>query len=210
MVIAATALLVVGVVLAVNGKGDKASAPPTSRVVQPGAPGQSGRTLSPQELAGISAPPHTLADTLFFHHMVSHHAQALEMTALVAGRSESFDVARLAERITVSQRDEIAQIQKWLTDRAERSQAAHEGMPGMLNDEELAQLAAARGVAFDRLFLEFMIRHHEGALTMVQQLYANGGGLEPASDRFAREVEADQNIEIIRMRDMLAELVPAG
>jgi uncharacterized protein (DUF305 family) len=79
-------------------------------------------------------------------------------------------------------------------------------MPGMLDATELAALAAARGAAFDKLFLELMIRHHRGALTMVEELYAAGGGIEPASDRFAREVNADQNIEIGRMQAMLGEL----
>ena len=79
-------------------------------------------------------------------------------------------------------------------------------MPGMLTAEQMGQLVAARGTQFDRLFLEFMIRHHEGALAMVQELYASGGGVEPATDRFAREVNADQTIEITRMRAMLAKL----
>jgi uncharacterized protein (DUF305 family) len=145
--------------------------------------------------------------------MIPHHAQALEMTTMVAGRAASADLPRLAERIEVSQRDEIAQMERWLRDRGEalpEPHANHAGhdtlMPGMLNDEQLARLERASGAEFDRLFLELMIRHHRGAVTMVQELYADGGGVEPASDHFAREVEADQNIEISRMNDLLAKL----
>jgi uncharacterized protein (DUF305 family) len=201
--------VLIGIQLA-KGDPDPAAGP---RIVQPGAPGQAGRTLSPEELAKLSPPAHNGADTAFMQRMIPHHAQALEMTALVEGRSQSADVPLLAERIEISQRDEIAQMQRWLTDRGlavPTPHANHPGhdtlMPGMLNDHQLAQLEQARGAEFDRLFLQLMIRHHEGALVMVQELYASGGGLEPASDRFAREVNADQNIEINRMRDILAKL----
>ena len=187
--------------------------PAGARVVQPGAPGQAGRTLSPGDVAAITPPAHNSADTLFMQQMIPHHAQALEMTALVDGRSRSTDLPLLAERIAASQQTEIDRMEAWLTERDEEVPAAHdhhggqqhELMPGMLTEDQLDQLAAARGGEFDRLFLEFMIYHHQGALAMVQQLYATGGGLEPASDQFAREVNADQNIEIGRMRTMLAE-----
>ncbi|GIH11597.1 lipoprotein [Rhizocola hellebori] len=210
---AAVAVLGSGGYALVRFTGGEPSAAPPPRVVQPGAPGQTGRTLSPQELARMSAPPHTLADTLFFQRMIPHHAQALQMTALVKGRTVSTELPLLAERISVSQQDEITQMRRWLTTRGEPQPQEHTGhaghdqlMPGMLNDEELARLAAAQGAAFDRLFLEFMIRHHEGALVMVQQLSDGGGGIEPDSDRFAREVRVDQSIEIRRMRDLLAAL----
>ena len=201
--------VLVGFQLASDGPDD----PTGPRVVQPGAPGQSGRTLSPEELANLSPPAHTAADTLFMQRMIPHHAQALEMTALVAGRTQSQDLPLLAERIEVSQKDEIAQMERWLSDRGvpiPTPHANHPGhdtlMPGMLNDEQLAQLESAKGAEFNRLFLQLMIRHHQGALVMVQQLYTAGGGLEPASDRFAREVNADQTIEINRMQDLLAKL----
>jgi uncharacterized protein (DUF305 family) len=202
----------VGVAIAVNrDDGPATTAPSPGRVVQPGAPGQDSRTLSPDELAKLSAPPHSPADAEFMRKMITHHLQALELTALVAGRSQSDDVPRLAERIEVSQKDEIAQLQKWLVDRGEplpEPHANHVGhgglMPGMLDATDLSALAAAKGPAFDKLFLELMIRHHEGAITMVQQLYRDGGGVESAADRVAREVNADQSIEVRRMRDMLA------
>ncbi|MGK5741188.1 DUF305 domain-containing protein [Micromonospora sp. URMC 103] len=194
-----------------DGPDGPAAAP---HVVQPGAPGQAGRALSPSEQSQLPPPPaHNAADTQFMQRMIGHHAQALEMTALVADRAESRDVSLLAKRIETSQRDEIAQMQRWLTERGEQLPGPHEHhaahdavMPGMLTPEQMSQLAAARGAQFDRLFVDFMIRHHEGALTMVQQLYGAGGGLEPASDRFAREVNADQGIEIRSLRELQGRL----
>lgn len=213
LIAAAAALLLGGGVFAVvqlTGNDGPQQPPQQARVVQPGAPGQTGRTLSPQELASMPAAPHRGADTLFFQQMIPHHGQALEMAALVNDRTASTDLPLLAQRITVSQQEEIERMRRWLTQRGEalpeQSGHAEHTMPGMLTDQELAQLAAARDSAFDKAFLELMIRHHEGALFMVQQLYAGGGGLDPESDRFAREIEADQTIEIQRMRDMLAEL----
>ena len=176
------------------------------RIVQPGAPGQSGRELSQADLSSIEAPGHTAVDTEFMQHMRVHHAQALEMTALVDERTDSDDLPLLAERISLSQDAEIALIEQWLTERGEEIEPAdhaeHELMPGMATPEQLAELEATRGPAFDALFLDLMIAHHQGALVMVHDLYAAGGGLEPAIDHFAREVEADQTIEIARMTDL--------
>jgi uncharacterized protein (DUF305 family) len=215
IVLAGTAAVaaVVAVVMLAAGGGHPARTQDGPPVIQPGAPGESGRTLPPEELARLSAPPHNQADVLFVTQMIPHHAQALQMTALVPGRAEAPEIAVLARRIEQTQTEEIVQLERWLTDRdlsRPAPHASHPGhdalMPGMLNDEQLAQLEAARGGAFDRLFLELMISHHQGAVTMASTLYANGGGLEPASDRFARDVIADQNIEIARMRTLLASL----
>lgn len=194
------------------GRDDPGYQPPTSHVVQPGAPGQPGRKLSGTDLAQVSPPGFTAADSLFVQGMIPHHTQALAMTALLAGRTTSPDVTLLAKRIEVSQGDEIARMRSWLTERNVPTAGPHGGaghdalMPGMLTAAQLDQLRQARGTEFDRLFLTAMIRHHQGALTMVEQLYADGGGLEPASDQFAREVNADQGIEIQRMQQMLAKL----
>jgi uncharacterized protein (DUF305 family) len=212
VVVAAVVALGLGGYVAARLVGDRPERPPSARVVQPGAPGQPGRTLSSEELSSLAPPRFTIADTLFMQRMIVHHGQALEMAALVKGRNASPDLPPLAGRIEVSQRDEIAQMRRWLGERGQPapgtpgSHAEHSDMPGMLTPAELSRLGQARGPAFDRLFLELMIRHHRGALTMVQELYAAGGGLEPASDRFAREVNADQNIEINRMRQVLAKL----
>ena len=112
----------------------------------------------------------------------------------------------------ISQTDEMAVLEKWLQDRGEPVRdpdASHahsaDSMPGLLTDAEMAQLEAAEGEEFDILFLTFMIKHHQGAIQMVQELYAADGGQEPEIDTFARHVEADQGIEITRMQRMLAE-----
>ncbi len=216
IVVAAAAAIGAAVLIGVavsGGDGAGPAAVPTHRVVQPGAPGQSARTLSPEDVARLSAPPHNAADVAFMSRMIPHHAQALELTALVAGRSGRTEIAQLAERIEISQKDEIALMQAWLADRREPLPSAHANhvghgglMPGMLDQSDLTRLAQAKGAAFDRLFLDFMIRHHQGAVAMVNELYQAGGGIEPASDRLAREVNADQQIEIRRMQELLGKL----
>jgi uncharacterized protein (DUF305 family) len=157
------------------------------------------------------------ADVRFMQGMIGHHAQALVMAALVPGRTERRDFHLMAERITLSQETEIAQMQSWLQQRGEAVPAkdAHvhaamghgELMPGMLTQAELTQLENARGPAFERLFLELMIKHHEGALQMVKQLYATpGAGQDAELFMLASDVDADQTAEIRRMRNLLSQL----
>jgi uncharacterized protein (DUF305 family) len=184
-------------------------------VVQPGAPGQPARTLSAEDLAKLPTETHTEVDVRFMQGMIHHHAQALRMTALVPRRSSSRQIERLARRIDVTQEAEIDQMRRWLTARDQPAPTLHRlhghahgigvaRMPGMLSDAQLRTLERARGAAFDRLFLRFMIQHHRGALVMVERLYAQNGGLESEADAFARGVDADQLIEIARMEDLLA------
>lgn len=168
---------------------------------------------------------YTPADVDFMQQMIHHHAQALQMTVLVPGRTTRREIHLIAERIEVSQRDEIRQMQQWLRARGEAvpaadtmptvSHAAHGGhtadsthamMPGMLTPAQMAQLAAATGAGFDRLFLELMIRHHEGALTMVSDLLARGGAQESQMFSLAAEIESDQMMEIARMQRLLATM----
>lgn len=163
------------------------------------------------------------ADVRFMHHMLLHHAQALVMSALVPARSARADVKLVAERIAISQRDETALMERWLRARGEPVPAiehAHHGggatgdgahartmasMPGMIAPAELRQLEAASGAAFDTLFVRLMIRHHEGALTMVRDYLATpGAAQEPAIFRFASDVDADQRAEIRRLQGLLA------
>ena len=181
---------------------------PGPRTVQPGAPGEPSRAVS---ATTTPKPGHTQADVAFMQGMIGHHAQALEMTALLEGRTDKEDMRLLALRIEVSQADEIGMMQGWLRARGEDAPdvAAHHEhgmlMPGMLTPEEMAELAAATGAEFERLFLQFMVSHHEGALFMVDTLYTNpGAGQEETMSAFAGEVVADQGIEIRRMREMLA------
>ena len=146
--------------------------------------------------------------------MIGHHAQALEMTDLLASRTASDNMRKLALRIQVSQADEIKMMQGWLEARGREvpNEHAHHMhgatlMPGMLTPQEMDRLGAASGAEFDRLFLEFMIKHHEGALVMVKELFATpGAGQESEIFAFASDVDADQRMEIDRMRAMLKEL----
>ena len=176
---------------------------------------------------------YTAADVRFVQGMIAHHGQALVMTALVPSRAASDAVKLLAERIDASQKTEIVTMQRWLRGRGERvpepgdMSAMHHAMghdmgampgmagmsadtsttglmPGMLTATQLSQLAAATGADFDRLFLEDMIRHHEGAIRMVAELFAApGAGQEPQLFDMANGIEADQRAEIARMRAML-------
>ncbi len=167
---------------------------------------------------GAGAPltriPHTAADTAFMQGMIGHHAQALEMTALLATRTASDSMKLLALRIDVSQKDEMGFMRGWLTKRGETVPGDHahhmQGatlMPGMLTAEDMSALSAAKGTAFDRLFLRFMIKHHEGALVMVKDLFTkDGAGQEAEINAFASDVDADQRMEIDRMRGMLMEM----
>ncbi|MGI8618859.1 MAG: DUF305 domain-containing protein [Gemmatimonadaceae bacterium] len=151
-------------------------------------------------------------DTRFMHHMMMHHAQALAMTSLVPARNASQGLNLLAERIDVSQKDEIALMRRWLERRGKPLPPPGEHampmmMPGMLTESELGRLRAATGGEFERLFLEFMIRHHEGALVMVAELLGSQGAAQD-SELFAlvSDIDADQRAEINRMRSMLSAM----
>jgi uncharacterized protein (DUF305 family) len=206
------------VLLAGCGGSDK---PPqeeqTANVVQPGAPGEPSRKLSADELADVQTPKHTRADIAFMQSMIHHHWQAVLMTKWVPKRSPGPDVPLMAKRMEISQEAEIEVMQQWLRDRGVEpskpgDHSGHDhgtgkGMPpGMLTSKQLGRLYNAKGRAFDRLFLRYMTYHHQGALQMVQELVADGGGAEPELGAFTRHVEADQGIEIARMADLLAEL----
>lgn len=171
--------------------------------------------------AGTAAPSGPAADVQFLQHMIPHHAQALVMAAMVPSRTGRVDIRNIAERITVSQQDEIGLMQRWLesqgaavppldTAHALHTPSAHAGMPGMLTVEQLNRLAAARGPEFDRLFLDLMIQHHRGALTMVSELLARGGAQRSEMYTIASEIESDQMMEIQRMERLLAAMPSAS
>ena len=185
-----------------------------ARTVQPGAPGEATRVLTSEEAAALEHVTHTPADVRFMRGMIPHHAQALEMAALIPERTDHEGLRLLGRRIEISQRDEIAWMTRWLERRDETAPTVGAGhahglgegdlMPGMLSREEMDALAAAAGSEFDRLFLEGMIKHHQGALMMVAELFGSpGGGQETEISRFAADVDADQDMEILRMRDLL-------
>jgi uncharacterized protein (DUF305 family) len=205
---------------------DRASVPESSpttpagtpQIVQPGAPGQDSKVIPPEASTRSAALPHTPADTKFMQGMIGHHQQALEMAALVYTNSTSEEMQMLAKRIEVSQLDEIGMMKTWLKARGEAipdEHAHHAGdhalMPGMLTQAEMKRLASAKGKEFDRLFLEGMIKHHQGALTMVKELFASPrAGQDAEIFAFASDVDADQSMEIDRMSAMLAKLKGSG
>jgi uncharacterized protein (DUF305 family) len=174
-------------------------------------------------LAGSASWAHAQAnpaDVAFMQGMITHHAQAIAMAALIPARTARREIHLLGERITVSQKDEIALMQHWLerhnekvpgvSDHPGHAEMAMTGdslMPGMLTPAEMAQLAGATGSVFDTLFLRGMIRHHGGALAMVARLFASpGAAQDPEVFRFASDVDADQRAEIARMQQLLDTL----
>jgi uncharacterized protein (DUF305 family) len=176
-------------------------------------------TPAAQAKADGGRPPYTRADVHFMSGMISHHAQAVLMAGWAPTHGAGESVRALAERIVVGQRDEIALMQTWLRDRNETvpdGDASHDVMagmdhwrlmPGMLTADQLAQLNKARGLEFDHLFLTFMIQHHQGAVTMVEQLFgAYGAAQDDNVFKFASDVHVDQITEIERMTLMLAAL----
>jgi uncharacterized protein (DUF305 family) len=174
----------------------------------------------------VEPPPVTDADVEFVHMMLPHHAQALELTALVKERSSRDDVPLFAERLELSQQDEIDLMVAWLEkhdlpvpegfgddehgDHDGPDHGSHDGhgelMPGMLTPEQLEQLAAAHGEEFDRLFLQFMYYHHSGALKMVEDLLAADGAQESELFQLVTHIDSDQRIEMDRMLEMMSEL----
>jgi uncharacterized protein (DUF305 family) len=182
-------------------------------IVQPGAPGRPNRVIGAQEATDLSRIPHTAAEIRFVQGMIGHHAQALEMTALMPSRTARQDMLLLGKRIEISQADEIQMMVDWLNARGlpVPDQHAHHAqgadlMPGMLTEPEMRRLADANGAEFDRLFLEFMIKHHEGAVIMVEELFATAGaGQQSDIFAFATDVDTDQRMEIDRMAAMLKE-----
>ena len=189
-----------------------ARAEPKPPIVQPGAPGQASSVISAEHASDLSQVEYTGADIKFMQGMIGHHAQAVEMVALVPSRTHSDDLKKLALRIDLSQEDEIKMMQRWLAVRGQQvpdRNAMHMHgatlMPGMLTADEMKHLGEATGDEFDRLFLEGMIKHHGGALTMVEQLFATpGAGQDSEIFAFASDVDADQRMEIDRMGAMLA------
>jgi uncharacterized protein (DUF305 family) len=206
-----TALCVLAVAGAACRSANVAGGP---GLIQPGAPGQEGRVVSVAASTDLSKVQFTPADVKFMQGMIGHHQQAIEMAALLPSRTSREDMKLLARRIEVSQIDEIQMMQDWLKARGQALPDPHAHhqhgatlMPGMLTQDEMARLAAAKGVEFDRLFLEGMIKHHGGALTMVRELFGTAGaGQDGDIFAFASDVEADQQMEMDRMGALLREL----
>jgi len=184
-------------------------------VVQPGAPGQPSKTL-PSSTRGV-LPPLAQADIEFMQGMIMHHQQAIEMTALIDSHTDNKDLRSLGARISSSQSDEIKMMQRWLATRGQPLSMAMPGMPemdrsgkpmalmpGMLTPAQMDALRQAKGAEFDRLFLAGMIQHHEGALTMVKDLFNTAGaGQDAEIFDFATDADNSQRAEIRIMQGML-------
>ena len=194
--------------------------PPVPVVVQPGAPGQPTRRLPSSTAAEL--PPRAQADVDFMQGMIMHHAQAVEMTALIPSHTGNKDLRSLGARISSSQSDEIKFMKRWLAVRGEStSMAASEMrgmnmadhamplMPGMLTPQQMEALKKAKGPEFDRLFLTGMIQHHNGALTMVKDLFDTAGaGQDAELFNFATDADNTQRAEIRIMQAMLEKKSP--
>ena len=184
-------------------------------VVQPGAPGQPSKSL-PASTHG-TLPPRSQADVDFMEGMIMHHAQAVEMTALMASHTENKELRLLGAKISSSQSDEIRFMRRWLAARGETvpqknggmqgmdmSHGAMALMPGMLTPEQMEALRKAKGAEFDRLFLSGMIQHHDGALTMVKDLFDTAGAGQDADIfNFATDADNTQRAEIKIMQNLL-------
>lgn len=185
-------------------------------IVQPGAPGQAGRIITAEEASDLAGISYSLGDIQFLRGMIPHHAQAKEMSALAEDRTNNPTVLAVAARITLSQDDEISMMQGWLRDQGLEApaedvhhQPGFEPMKGMLSDVQMNELAAASGPEFDRLYLEYMIDHHQGALEMVEMLLDQRGSVQdPLLYEFTSDVTSDQTSEIERMDTLLASLNP--
>jgi uncharacterized protein (DUF305 family) len=186
-----------------------------SPIVLPGAPGQPSQTLSPEDAVKITDTSFSPADVGFMQMMIPHHAQALEMADLVEARTNQPALLNIAGRIKASQSDEIDFMEGWLTDRGESPMAhAHHMMSmhhkmemGMATDDQMAALAAAESVDFDRQFLTLMIRHHEGAVDMVEDLLDKpGSAYDPVLYEFVGDIKNDQAVEIDQMNGLLVSL----
>jgi uncharacterized protein (DUF305 family) len=206
-----------------------ATATQAARSASTTAPVTTQAVISPQSEAAAIAQarrdslrrPYTEADIHFMSGMIHHHAQAIVMARWAATHGASPAVQRLADRIINAQQDEILTMQAWLRDRQQPVPDAtatgmkmtmggmeHEMlMPGMLTDDQMKQLDAARGPAFDRLFLTYMIQHHKGAVSMVKDLFDSyGAGQDEVVFKFASDVNVDQTTEIARMEKLLVNV----
>lgn len=213
-----------------------AMAQQTPPIFQPGAPGAAPRVITAAEAVDLSRTTFTPGDVAFMQHMIVHHAQAVEMVALLRAQGADPTVRLMGERIAMSQEAEMALMRDWLMQRGQplempgmghggmdhSAHMNHAGMsqggmamepsdtpvmPGMLSPRQMQTLAAARGAEFDRLFLEGMIQHHKGALDMVEALLAQPDAAEdPMLSDFTTSVVGDQSAEILRMQSILSDL----
>lgn len=214
-------LLVLAALPACGGTAPSA----TTTAPAPSGPNPSDLAAIQKARADSARYPYTVADISFMSGMISHHAQAVHMARWAPTHGATHSVRTLAERIINAQQDEIDLMQTWLRDRLQPVPEANPMgmkmemggeehlmlMPGMLTEAQMAQLDAARGTEFDRLFLTFMLQHHRGAVDMVTELFSqDGAGQNDTVFKFASDVNIDQTTEIARMERMLLALPPTS
>ncbi len=188
-------------------------------IVQPGAPGQPSKILPPDTKAKL--PPRSPKDVEFMQGMIMHHGQAVEMTALIAARTDNKELSLLGARISHTQSDEMNFMKRWLVARGEKTSmpvmdmdmpgmdmSNHKHhmmlMPGMLTSKQMKELENAKGTEFDQLFLRGMIQHHGGALVMVKELFeTSGAGQDAELFNFATDIDSGQRAEIRIMETLL-------
>ncbi|KXK60107.1 hypothetical protein AWW66_20595 [Micromonospora rosaria] len=219
--LAVLGVLVAGVAVAVGLSRDEpeptASAGPapiqlssapdvTAPVVIPGRPGQSASTVPSNEFSPRPAPPYNAADVRFVSMMIPHHEQALVMARLAPERAGNTQIAAIADRILAAQGPEIKALEAWLESKGLKREAATaqhgHGMAGMQSPEAMKSLEAARGAAFDKMFVDMMSAHHQGAITMA--LEAQTLGVDPIVNETATSTAVEQRVEIQRMKEALA------
>lgn len=178
------------------------SARSTAPVIAPGKPGEAARTLNPSEaVTAVPSPTANAADVLFMQDMIVHHRQALDMSTAASTRAASDQVKRMASRIKSTQGPEINAMIRWLRQQGQRvpdHHAEHHAMPGMATAEQLAALNAASGAAFDRLYLQLMIAHHMGAITMAAEELEKGSHV--TVQELAQDISVSQTAEVNRLR----------
>jgi uncharacterized protein (DUF305 family) len=212
-------LLAVSIAVELLACGARAQGPAPAKpvVVQPGAPGEPSRRLPASTRAVL--PPQSAADVDFMQGMILHHAQAIEMTAMIPSHTENENLRLLGERISRSQADEIKFMKRWLAMRGaaipkvaptmpgmdmDMSPNTMALMPGMLTPEQMQALDKSQDGEFDRLFLTGMIQHHKGALKMVKDLFDTAGaGQDAELFNFATDADNAQRAEIKILEDML-------
>ncbi len=179
-------------------------------IIQPNIPGIESKNLTPEQATDIANTLYTSADVNFMQGMIIHHNQAIVMSNLVDGRTNSPTIIDLAGRIKVSQDDEINFMENWLKERDEMTHSrhhTHHSMKGMATKEQLDELAASLGNSFDQLFLELMVAHHDGAIEMVSELSKfRGAAYDPVMNEFVSDLVNDQAVEIERMNILLTEI----
>ena len=183
-------------------------------IIQPGAPGEASKTLDPQAASNIADTSYIKADVKFLQGMIIHHQQAILMSSMADKRTNNETIVDLAKRIDVSQEDEINFMESWLYDRGEnKKDMPHHhmdmdmGMAGMATPKQLEDLKNTKATDFDRLFLQLMIAHHDGALKMVEELREfSGSAYDPILSEFVSDLVNDQGVEIERMNTIAVNL----